>query len=913
MNWWAKILASILLSAFVAASCVCCGGSVSHSESDQAVEDLGVEDPGGDDLGAEDSAPVESCLLDVAGVPDGEPVPADPPHGLLVKLTSQAEFPSGATSFTVQSGSWDGTVAPTVSLGGFVMGDYDTLTIFADFEGADAPVVLEAPDEAASGFSYFNTPPIRLQTPEKLSGKSVARTTTVRVLAERGDLLVEETAVITANPGFLFPLAPGRYPQVIFTKAPTNVVFTLDLNRVENFDSGAIHLLESDATCSLWANGVEMLDDGNVSSAGSGDEISNDRVYSRRVKLDEVDPGLRYYRVAVQIGPEEDRKVAFSPCVPVQVVSPVSVPTCNAVQADLDSAGQIYDKLLCLGTDPVSAREQTARYLRSQAGVAEVGYSKDSELVWVAYDSGLLGAVEPTFYEPGVPDLLFSATGDPPSEVEVLESRLAVSAVSSGDFKELVDNMACPPIRGLGLVGQLASLRGLSRAGITFLGAGGGLAFGGLSEEYKLAQGFKVEALAAPSLPAWAGWEHDGPQDVAWTQSHLACGDLFEGTVSCLYQKNGSCCQGDMTAGCESCPSHLQCVVNSETQEGSLLGVLYDHTQADLLSGRAVLGRGGRIGILPAFVAMNSKLELARHFAFLGYSGSLNQGAMAAQFLAGGANTVVGTLRQVHHETAHISGSALIEALTSEGITPSEALPRVTDKTSKTWVFLGQGNLDLSYSGLLNADFHTGNLKGWEHSGDARVLSYWCGEKPPAGKFMALISTGLGYTVQTGTISQEFCPTQVNQFSFAYDFISHEFLESCGTTSDDKFQAYLEDLETGNRIPVTKVGDQDKITLNHLCPWKAEGCAECPGPPGCECGDLQPAEQPWDLKLWPQECGFSEDGDGKAYQSLWRNILPVNITSLAGLERPVKLVLRVDDEAGTAIDTTVLLGSLLLQ
>lgn len=178
---------------------------------------------------------------------------------------------------------------------------------------------------------------------------------------------------------------------------------------------------------------------------------------------------------------------------------------------------------------------------------------------------------------------------------------------------------------------------------------------------------------------------------------------------------------------------------------------------------------------------------------------------------------------------------------------------------------------------------------------------------------MTLISTGIGYTVQTGRISQEFCPLAVNQLGLSYNFISHEFLESCGTTSDDKFQVYLEDVETGNHIPVTKVGDQEKITLNHLCPWKADGCAACPGPPGCQCGDLQPLEPPWDLELWPEECGFSEDGDGKAYQALWRNILPVNISSVTGLERPINLVLRVDDESGTAVDTTVLIGSLLLQ
>ena len=895
----------VILLAFVALAFVAlaCGGSVKQQAPDLTIEDLSTED----------TAPPQACLAEVPPVPDGDPVPPDVPHGLVVKLTSQEEFPSGATSFTVQSGSWDAAVAPTVSVGGFVVGDYDSLTIAADFEGADAPLVLDAPEEAASGFSYFNTPPIRLQAPQQLAGKSVARSTTIRVVAERGELQAWDVAVVTANPGFLFPIAPRRMPQVAFVGVPTDVVMSIDLNRVENFDSGAVHLMESDALCTTWANGEEMLDDGNLFVGGSGDEIPNDRVYSRRIKVTEDAPTIRYYRIAVQIGPDEDRKVAFSPCVPFHVVPSISVVSCSAVEADIVNAGNLYDKLLCQGVDPVDAKEQTARFMQSQAGVVEAGFSLASPLVWAAYDSGLLVAVEPYFLEPGIPEVLFSASGETPELRTTLESRLAVTSVKSGDFKDLLGHIQCPPIRNQGDMGELSSLRAIAVAGVAFFGNGGGLAFGSLSDDYKLAHNLKIGSADFARMPAWTGWKHEGPQEVAWTQTQLQCENLFDGVEACLYRKDGACCVGDGAETCTPCPAHLECVVNKKAEEGSHKGTLYDATQADLMSGRAVLGRDGKVGILPAFVQLYSGVDLANQFVFLGFSGSLIQGAMAAQFLAGGANTVVGTTKQVVPETAHVTGSALVKALAAEGTAPANLVPALEEAGSKTWAYVGPGNLDLSYSGLLNADFHTGDLRGWKHSGDARVLSYWCQESPPSGKFMTLISTGIGYTVQTGRISQEFCPMEVNQLGLSYNFISHEFLESCGTSSDDKFQVYLEDVETGNRIPVTKVGDQEKITLNHLCPWKADGCAACPGPPGCQCGDLQPLEPPWDLELWPEECGFSEDGDGKAYQALWRNILPVNISSVTGLERPINLVLRVDDESGTAVDTTVLIGSLLLQ
>ena len=62
--------------------------------------------------------------------------------------------------------------------------------------------------------------------------------------------------------------------------------------------------------------------------------------------------------------------------------------------------------------------------------------------------------------------------------------------------------------------------------------------------------------------------------------------------------------------------------------------------------------------------------------------------------------------------------------------------------------------------------------------------------KPVSGKFMGIISTGLGFTVSNGLVEQKFCiPTDVNTLQFYWNYCSEEFKEFCGTQYQDPFTA----------------------------------------------------------------------------------------------------------------------------
>jgi hypothetical protein len=80
---------------------------------------------------------------------------------------------------------------------------------------------------------------------------------------------------------------------------------------------------------------------------------------------------------------------------------------------------------------------------------------------------------------------------------------------------------------------------------------------------------------------------------------------------------------------------------------------------------------------------------------------------------------------------------------------------------------------------------------------------------PTDGERMALVSTGLGLTTQSGSFAQEVClpplPPGATKLTLQYDwnFFSEEFLEYCGSQYQDFFSVRFGD----NPLQETKVDD----------------------------------------------------------------------------------------------------------
>ena len=100
---------------------------------------------------------------------------------------------------------------------------------------------------------------------------------------------------------------------------------------------------------------------------------------------------------------------------------------------------------------------------------------------------------------------------------------------------------------------------------------------------------------------------------------------------------------------------------------------------------------------------------------------------------------------------------------------------------SSRFVLFGGNNVSISESEILNASWESGDMTGWDVAGDGRVIGRLGENIASSGKFMGIVSTGLGYTEQTGEMSQSFCiPAGVKQLTVYWRFFSEEFIEYCG-------------------------------------------------------------------------------------------------------------------------------------
>ena len=105
------------------------------------------------------------------------------------------------------------------------------------------------------------------------------------------------------------------------------------------------------------------------------------------------------------------------------------------------------------------------------------------------------------------------------------------------------------------------------------------------------------------------------------------------------------------------------------------------------------------------------------------------------------------------------------------------------------WDLLGANDLEAPSGKLQDGGFESGTLGSWTASGDGRVLIQLGHFSPTEGYYMGLISTGLGYTVASGSIEQKVClPPDAQRLEFYWNFNSAEFREWCGSIYQDYFR-----------------------------------------------------------------------------------------------------------------------------
>jgi hypothetical protein len=199
--------------------------------------------------------------------------------------------------------------------------------------------------------------------------------------------------------------------------------------------------------------------------------------------------------------------------------------------------------------------------------------------------------------------------------------------------------------------------------------------------------------------------------------------------------------------------------------------------------------------VKPSFITAHNG-NYPNSIVYNGSCESAHNNTMANAFINNGANTYFGFSQTVRSWIDRDMANQLFPSLITNGLKTGEAfVPNQHDNNNPPAYFVMIGNENTQFtSDFTNGDFEEGSLVGWEVNGDGRIITQLGYISPYGGNFMGIISTGLGYTVETGSISQNFCvPADATTLSLHWNFLSEEFLEWVGSQFQDYFQISIID------------------------------------------------------------------------------------------------------------------------
>ena len=185
---------------------------------------------------------------------------------------------------------------------------------------------------------------------------------------------------------------------------------------------------------------------------------------------------------------------------------------------------------------------------------------------------------------------------------------------------------------------------------------------------------------------------------------------------------------------------------------------------------------------------------------------------LANAFIGKGCKTYFGYDKTVNGAFAKMIADSITKRMAITGLTSGQSYFAAADPQSPNANFQkGPGNNDdLKYSlSLENSDFESGKIDGWTKIGDGRVINRLGTLGADQGTFMGIISTGLGFTTSSGSISQ--CFTVANnqsQLTIRWNFLSEEFLEYIHSQFQDYFRIVLKKQDGSEVTLLSKNIDQ---------------------------------------------------------------------------------------------------------
>ena len=812
---------------------VCLAGSLNPLCPNQ---DTGTVDPGGDAIaGDKDSqTPGADTTINPGFDTDGSvaKVPGYPASELGVRIVG----PSGRGHAVVSSA--------IAEVDGVVFGGADSVK-WSTANGASGNT---------TGAPFFQSDPITL-TP----GDNV-----VTVTASNATQTATDSIVITYNPTFSFHDRLRANPTVLKIGKATQVIAVVAIGKASNIVTNSVKVFRVDDAGNTMANLGVAMDDGVTGP--NCDAIQGDGNYTKCMQITcTAEPRVRL-RASVQVQSGTQTYTAFTDIIDLDCVGPVTSADCDGAVAAVGAA-----KAAAAAAGGGTAGQAAAiAALKADPGVDTAGPAAGGGAgAWVRFKTGLLGGVNlgvdgnrggegGDTANPAAEGDLALATVQVQSKNALLLDPFAATlgADEVAATASMMNNLQCPaytvdaPKNG---DANMSYYRNMYSYGVIAMASHGDAYFGDLPAD----------------VQAGYGWKHQGAQEVVWTGHKITCsyfGSTGAPQTTCSETK--------------ACGPESECFLNASGGNG----VCVDHLTADLRRGRVVFGSDGTYGITPSFIRRHAEEPYPRSMVYLGACRSMWNGTMASELFAAGSAAIAGFNGYVANDFATKWGTSFFSNLISQKQLSGVAYVQIEDTANPGTFFtmVGAHNLDASYSDIINTSWETGNTQGWIKTGDGRVISKLGASMPVAGKFMGIVSTGLGYTTQNGELKQKFCiPAGKTTYSFWWKFYSEEFKEYCGSQFQDEFFCRLEGKVGQKTVIDAKVDDL------------------------CDGGKLQTSLK---IGLTHADVGFDQ---GDVWMTPWINST-ADITPFAG-NGNVTLRMFTTDVGDSIYDTAVLLDKVEIQ
>ena len=304
--------------------------------------------------------------------------------------------------------------------------------------------------------------------------------------------------------------------------------------------------------------------------------------------------------------------------------------------------------------------------------------------------------------------------------------------------------------------------------------------------------------------------------------------------------------------------------------------------ESDLQMKRLAIGAGGSLVVLPSFFR-HYLTSVPNSLVALSACRSMYNNSLANVFLAKGAGAVMGYDNYVLSKYAQDTTNAIVKEMMDNDSTFGGAVTLAKNKygandgqspNAASLLTAGAGDLKLPDGAFNNLDFEEGVLGVWSKDGDGRIVKQLGSTRPTGGNFTAIVSTGLGYTTQTGSIEQTAClANSVTKLNYNWNLFSEEFMEYCNSNFDDSFSVSICEVDSNNCASFS-------TSINTLC----------------NAGGLTKSDISFDK--------------GDVYNTGWRSG-SLDISNLAG--KRVNLTIYSSDVGDSIYDTAILVDNITIE